>query len=213
MCALLIYLTIATPSAIIEPSAFYQDAARLDLWIQSFTSWQSAPWLGIGPSGLSFILTQGTFAHPHNVILQWLAEWGVFASGLLAVLLLWVLYKGFVQLKYDIRQRQHINIIFALIVVEFLAHALVSGVFVMPLSQLLMVFALGAWLAPLLPSINAVFGTQRYTLPARSLVIVAIALWCCYAYLLYTTAVQDDSCSMNQGGHVCGRRVSGYCVE
>jgi len=62
-------------------------SGRWPLWQTTLQQWLHAPWLGIGPMHLANISTLPV-AHPHNIVLQWLAEWGVVAT------LAWVLLLG-----------------------------------------------------------------------------------------------------------------------
>jgi putative inorganic carbon (HCO3(-)) transporter len=62
-------------------------SGRWMLWQVAAQEWWHTPWLGIGPMHLANIPTLPN-AHPHNIVLQWLAEWGVIAT------LAWVLLLG-----------------------------------------------------------------------------------------------------------------------
>jgi hypothetical protein len=52
-------------------------SGRLKLWIDAFHLMSSHPWLGAGPMATALDSGLVTSAHPHNYILQLLAEWGV----------------------------------------------------------------------------------------------------------------------------------------
>lgn len=54
-------------------------AARLALWRLALDAAVASPWLGIGPMHFAYVNT-GDAAHPHNLALQWAAEWGVPAA-------------------------------------------------------------------------------------------------------------------------------------
>jgi O-antigen ligase len=115
---------------------------RDQLWQKALTLWQSHPLLGIG--GDNFALAQPWLlnAHPHNLIVQWISEWGI--AGLLALLLLLPLtYALFKQ-----RKRLPSFALGALVAVGL--DSLLSGVLVYPLSQMLALWVL-AWLIAQLP--------------------------------------------------------------
>jgi putative inorganic carbon (HCO3(-)) transporter len=60
--------------------------AREVLWVQAFNAWLSHPLLGLGPMQLAANATY-VGAHPHNWLLQLLAEWGAVGA---ALLLMWL---------------------------------------------------------------------------------------------------------------------------
>ena len=70
----------APPNADHELSRLTSDQSRLALWAQALQVWVAHPWLGVGPMHLAHAFN-GTAAHPHQLLLQWLAEWGLIATG------------------------------------------------------------------------------------------------------------------------------------
>lgn len=116
-----------------------EDPARLFLWKQAFELIAANPLLGIGPMHYAAI-PNPIAAHPHNSLLQIASEWGL--PALLAVL--YLIFRGLyswvrkICLKPDSRQ----DMLLPAVTVSLLslgALSLVSGVIVMPLSQLLLV--------------------------------------------------------------------------
>lgn len=60
----------------IETRITTSSSGRTQLWADTVKLWQQHPWLGVGP--LNFAATHHTFgAHPHNLPLQILVEWGL----------------------------------------------------------------------------------------------------------------------------------------
>lgn len=133
---------ITTPNFLANPILRTGNSGRVELWIKTIQLWQENPILGVG--GNNFVTSNPWLlnGHPHNLPLQWLSEWGI--AGLLALLLL-------VPLAIQFFRHRQILPVFALgAVVAAGVDALLSGVLVYPLSQMLSVW-LFAWLVSLLP--------------------------------------------------------------
>lgn len=66
------------------------DNARLALWREALEQWQQSPWLGLGPMHLAQWPNPRAM-HPHQMVLQGLAEWGtVFMVAVLGLTLGWL---------------------------------------------------------------------------------------------------------------------------
>ncbi len=66
-------------------SSFY---SRVTLWHEAWNVWLEHPLLGVGPMHLAAENNYALRAHPHNVWLMWLAEWGTICWGLLMLILM-----------------------------------------------------------------------------------------------------------------------------
>lgn len=64
----------------------FDDSGRMVLWGYAFDLWYANPFLGVGPMNFASMNSPTLNAHPHNLILHVLAEWGGVA-GLLVTLL------------------------------------------------------------------------------------------------------------------------------
>lgn len=125
---------------------------RLALWRYAINYVIEHPWLGIGPMHYAYY-PGPTHAHPHNSILQWASEMGI-PSTLLVIyltisgLIAWV--KKFYRLQNENKLYVPVHLWIALFcsVSSGLIYSLVSGVIVMPLSQLMMVLIIG-WMTGL----------------------------------------------------------------
>ncbi|MBX9903928.1 MAG: O-antigen ligase family protein [Burkholderiales bacterium] len=116
------------------------------LWITALDFAVQHPWLGIGPMHYAYFATR-VAAHPHNAVLQWLAEWGIPAALLLTAVcaVAGLAFAGHVRRTVaEVGDRQ------ALVLVALLAalagaaaQAMVDGVLVMPVSQTLLVLLCG----------------------------------------------------------------------
>lgn len=121
-------------------------AARGYLWQLAWRDWLQAPWLGLGPMHYAHIPNPEA-AHPHNIYLQVLAEWGavVFLATLLGVL---AGLSGFIRaLRSSAGQAPGLVWFGACLLggwVAFLVDGCFSGNLVMPTSQVWIAFLCGA---------------------------------------------------------------------
>lgn len=119
---------------------------RNELWSKALHLWQMHPIFGAG--GDSFALSEPwrLNAHPHNILIQLISEWGF--AGILAVCLL-------IPLAIQIfRNRKTLPAFAMAAVAAICVNASVSGALVYPLSQTLGLWSL-AWLISLLPKQHA----------------------------------------------------------
>ncbi|ARA93005.1 hypothetical protein AWN76_007430 [Rhodothermaceae bacterium RA] len=124
------------------------DSGRLELWAHAWAAVVEAPLLGIGPMHLAYYPDRVENAHPHNVLLQWMAEWGSVATVLLVVLVFWGLWAWVRQGRRQVYShrdlhRWPVRIAITGSLVAASIHALLSGIVVMPVSQMLMVVVVG----------------------------------------------------------------------
>lgn len=107
---------------------------------------RSAPWLGHG--GMSFAAnTAARATHPHNIYLQWAAEYGLPAMLLAVSLLLALLIKASRQIRSRPTTSRDRTAALLAICSAVLADAMVSGNFVMPVAQIWILLAFGELLA------------------------------------------------------------------
>jgi len=131
---------------------------RLQLLKQSFTHILENPIFGIGPMHTAYY--PGQHAHPHNSLLQICSEFGIpfclLSAGLLAIFIWrWIrfskiskksntqqqTFSSIYQSKLENNQQLGIALFFSLI--AGLIYSLVSGVFVMPMSQTMLFITVG----------------------------------------------------------------------
>lgn len=146
---------------------------RLDLWQEAWRQGLAAPWFGSGPGHFADALTADS-AHPHNLVLQFFAEWGGPATGLVVVLLV-------VLLCQVVRSLQHapapLTLGLAGALVASLAHAMTDGIHVTPLGQLVVAIFVG-WLLGVLAQRAPLFAAavlQRPPVLARPLALLVLA--------------------------------------
>lgn len=115
-------------------------------------AWEMAQanlWLGAGSMHYSATCNP-IAAHPHQVVLQWAAEWGLPATLLALVLGLWGMVFGISRLRHC--EIDNTGAALWLAIAGALVLAQVDGVFVMPYSEtwlaILIGLALAKWSAP-----------------------------------------------------------------
>lgn len=130
-------------------------SGREVLWTLTWTQIQAHPWLGIGPMHLAAIRND-VGAHPHNSVLQLVAEWGIPAA--LAFILPVVV--GMLHLLASLRQTPASpNVLLVCLTASLLAAAtqsMVDGVIVIPYTQTLLVLVAGWTLGVYLRSVTVV---------------------------------------------------------
>ncbi|WP_228254946.1 O-antigen ligase family protein [Aquirhabdus parva] len=131
------------------PADFAVSVMRTDssqrtlLWQKALDLWQAHPVLGAGGDHFALAKPWLLNAHPHNLLLQWISEWGF--AGLLTLVL-------FLPIMLNILRHRQTLPAFALAAVAAVCiDAMVSGVLVYPLSQMLGLWSV-AWLISLLPN-------------------------------------------------------------
>lgn len=134
------------------------DSSRLPLWRRAWEMIVAHPWLGAGPLHFAhFGRSVQSGAHPHNWVLQIASEWGVPALLCLAAALALGFRKMLAARRYPALKDGKNQLILAAWLttgVAILVDGLVSGLFVMPSSQLWIALYLGCawgWLCSVTP--------------------------------------------------------------
>ncbi|MFO0145235.1 MAG: O-antigen ligase family protein [Betaproteobacteria bacterium] len=130
-------LSVAVPEGLLNATLTLRDV----LWIAAAEAWMSRPLLGLGPMQLA-ATASFVGAHPHNWILQLLAEWGAVAS---ALLIAWLVLAAR-RLRLQGAPTPSVAAVW-LALLAALALALVDGTLVMPVSQSVFVLLCGVALA------------------------------------------------------------------
>lgn len=122
---------------------------RLEAWQETLQFMGQDPLLGIGP--MHFAYYSDVFGHPHNALLQLATEWGIPAAVLITGLAVagFFTYASHVRAQADAGQPETQTLIGVALTCALLAgaaHAMVSGIIVMPASQVLLALVVGwAW--------------------------------------------------------------------
>lgn len=119
---------------------------RLALWNQCLDLIQNHPFFGVGP--MHFAWYSNTNAHPHNSVLQIMAEWGLPAALLIIAitcygLICWLKKFNIGKLLDKSGEDRNLAIALFFTVVTSFIYSLVDGVIVMPVSQVLMFTIIG----------------------------------------------------------------------
>ncbi len=153
-------------------------SGRGELWAMAWTQIQAHPWLGIGPMHLAAIPSK-IGAHPHNAILQLVAEWG--APAALAFLSTAVL--GGLHLLARLRAHATPNLLLVCLTASLLAagaQSMVDGVIVIPYTQIWLAlvagWALGVYARDLLTPVVSDSRIMRLGIPVLSLFALAVLL-------------------------------------
>ena len=174
------------------------ESTRFSMWDEALELWRNKPWWGYG--GMSYTDKQGgvtfSFGHPHNSIVQILYEYGLMGFIALAVAVLVLLKQVVFHLINESADRLLVPVLVALLGGAGLS--LVSGVIVMPFSQLVLfvlilvlvsiVFgdasgtATGGFRVPLYVSINAL----------KLVGLIVFCLLACVSYLTWSHIMGQD---------------------
>ena len=71
------------------------DNGRIDVWQKSIAAVKASPLIGYGEGQSGLVLTRDPrhsafYAHPHNLLLQWLVAWGLIGTACLVALAAWL---------------------------------------------------------------------------------------------------------------------------
>ena len=153
------------------------DSGRLALWKLASTLVAENPLLGVGPQHFAWYTNPFSLAHPHNAALQIASEWGLPAILIVAWLALW----GFLKWTTSVNSwapglpqaGQRVALWVSL--VAGASHSLLTGILVMPLSQLLLALVCGALMGTCRPrKAGAPAATLRSSMPTRLLATLAL---------------------------------------
>ena len=119
---------------------------RIELWKQALLLIQDHPVFGVGP--MHFAWYSPISAHPHNSVVQIMAEWGLPAAALILLvtccgLFSWLKKFNVGNLQTQTDSDRNLAIILFFTIVTNTAYSLVDGVIVMPISQVMMFTFIG----------------------------------------------------------------------
>lgn len=121
----------------------WDSRGRVHLWQESFRLMSEHPWLGAGSMMTAMLVDLKTSAHPHNFVMQFLAEWGIpFTSALLFFITIGITrWKKFIDLNHIERVPLALPVVAALS--AGITAGLVDGLIVMPVSLVYMTIVVG----------------------------------------------------------------------
>ncbi|MBS1217915.1 MAG: hypothetical protein H6R21_1048 [Proteobacteria bacterium] len=204
LCGLLCYgvFVVGIPQLLDLPASFLHRtddimslSLREVLWSTGLAYIAQHPWLGVGPMHYAYWATE-VAAHPHNALLQWLAEWGAPAG----LLLTGVWAAGGISLAAQVRrvagqgndQARLFRVALLAALTGASAQAMVDGVLVMPVSQTLLALLVG-WAIGMMPSAEG----GRVGRRAGRLFLMLVVL-CAAAAVAYGVAPEIDRLAERQ---------------
>lgn len=121
----------------------WNSRGRVHLWQEAFRLMRENPWLGAGPMMTAMLVDLKTSAHPHNFVLQLLAEWGIpFTAALLFFITFGILrWKKLIDVNRIERMPLALPVVAALS--AGITAGLVDGLMVMPVSLVFMTLVIG----------------------------------------------------------------------
>jgi O-antigen ligase len=149
------YDSTGNPGSYLEQSIgrpMLSSSGRTEQWMDAVQNVVASPLLGIGPMNIA-CTEPSTFGHPHNFALQLASEWGLPATMILSGIFLFLLWRLIRALRMDCFEDQSKKVLASLLLTGLLAatvHSCLSGVMVMPASQVTAVL-IGGMLLGLCP--------------------------------------------------------------
>lgn len=149
------------------------------IWSLSWQLIKLHPWLGIGPMHFAQQLSL-IASHPHNAVLQWMVEWGATAGLMMTTVM------AAAGLKFSLRvwrycyvedtSNKQLKIVALLAALAGVAaQAMVDGVLVMPVSQMLFVLLCG-WALGWSLAVQPVRRASYYGVVARILILLPLII-------------------------------------
>jgi len=154
--------------------ASLSDSGRREIWIAALALVREHPLLGVGPGHYAFVDGIRN-AHPHNVVLQWACEWGLPSTCALVAVVgagaaRWLAFARYRLVKDPDAGRRGLVLALTASLTAAAVHAQLSGIAVMPLSQVLGVVIVG-WCWGIVTSQRTV--RVRRASPAAEALLVA----------------------------------------
>ncbi len=120
-----------------------QDSGRLQLWTIGMNHWKENKIFGLGPMHFSSI-TNDIAAHPHNIAIQLLCEWGL--SGALFIGIFFAIYYASFHRANPIEIKKALPAMAT--ITGLIASAMFGGVFVVPAVEFIFFVLLGLSITP-----------------------------------------------------------------
>jgi O-antigen ligase len=169
---------------------------REEIWLLAWEMAQANPWLGVGP--MHYAATYNPIAaHPHQVILQWAAEWGIPAAVLALIVGAWGMLFGLSKLRSE--AIDYIGAALWLSILGALVLAQVDGVFVMPYTETWLAILVGLAIARWAGSKPAPI-EQKAFLMALALPVIII----CVGVLVNEVPTLSEDSDAHRAKHVAG---------
>lgn len=122
-------------------------SGRTELWLHSLGMALEHPWLGAGPMHFACNNPINNGAHPHNVWLQFLAEWGIPFTLAITIGFFYLIFRWITKVRVASSEEGQLALPITASLSAALAHSLFDGIAVMPVSQFYGVLLFGWALA------------------------------------------------------------------
>lgn len=131
-------------TSVVMDSMRFGLSKREVIWQIAWDMFLAHPWLGVGPMHFSAEVNS-VAAHPHQAILQWLAEWGIFATLTAVFIAVWGMLHGLRCVRST--TGEPVDAALWLSILGALTLAQVDGVFVMPHTETWLAILIGLAIA------------------------------------------------------------------
>ena len=158
-------------TSVIRDSMRFGLSKREVIWQLAWDMFIANPWLGVGPMHFSAEVNS-VAAHPHQVVLQWLAEWGIFATLAAVFLAVWGMLHGLRFVRSE--KGQPLDAALWMSILGALALAQVDGVFVMPYTETWLAILIGLAMARWSRPSTAESRWQTYSLRILAIAVILI---------------------------------------
>ncbi len=157
---------------------------RVQMWEMAWKEALEQPALGSGPAGFACNSPPATPSHPHNFPMKLLAEWGFPAFLLIMAVCTWLGWCLIMKCRGEQSGEESSDILVAMLGCSILAatiHACVSGVLIMPASQVMGVLACGWAFGRLNPVVRNTPSLALSSISVLPVGIVVAALVCVFS--------------------------------
>lgn len=159
-------------------STIFRDttSGRYDLWLYGLKRFLEKPLFGHG--GANFSLDTHVFlTSPHNLMIQFVAEWGI--GGVLLIFLLFLLY------FHLLKNIRNLSPFIFLCAVAILIDGLFSGLFILPISQMNFMLVIGVLLNQINQHRVAGIVDPSFNYQFYKYIFSVVALFCIGYFLLF----------------------------
>ena len=158
-------------TSVIRDSMRFGLSKREVIWQLAWDMFLANPWFGVGPMHFSAEVNS-VAAHPHQVVLQWLAEWGIFATLAAIFIAVWGMLHGLRFVRSE--KGQPLDAALWMSILGALALAQVDGVFVMPYTETWLAILIGLAMARWSRPSTAESRWQTYSLRILAIPVILI---------------------------------------
>ncbi len=122
---------------------------RLKLWLSAWYSVKDHLLFGLGPQGYSYMPNHIFGVHPHNVIIQFIVEWGVSGTVLFLIILIKGFWAGYKRNILETSRRvDKYKLAAGAVITTLSIHALFDGTYYHPQPSYYLVIAFAIWVVP-----------------------------------------------------------------